>query len=63
MEIKVTEEFAIEIIKRMMKSKLPFFLEYTKNHTIIVASKKDLKAVSDTLGNLKLIIDSTGETK
>lgn len=55
MEIKVSPEFAIEIVTKLIKSDLPFILEHTKNHTIIVASKEDLESVQVGFGKLKLV--------
>jgi hypothetical protein len=43
MEIKVNPSFALEIARKLIAENSYFTMEHTKNHTVIVADKKDLK--------------------
>lgn len=47
MEIKVTPSFGLEVARKLIAQGSFFTLEHTKNHTIIVASKADLKKAGE----------------
>ena len=55
MEIKTTPSFALEVARKLIAQGSFFTLEHTKNHTIVVASKEDLKKAGkfDGLGVVK----------
>lgn len=46
MEIKVTPSFALEVARKLIADGSWFTLEHKRSHTIIVASKEDLKKAS-----------------
>ena len=43
MEIKTSTSFALEVARKLIAQGSFFTIEHTKNHTIVVASKEDLK--------------------
>jgi len=47
MEIKVTPSFALEVARKLIAQGSYFTLEHTKHHTIVVASKEDLKKAGE----------------
>lgn len=55
MEIKTSPSFALEVARKLMAQGSFFTIEHTKNHTIVVASKEDLKKAGkfDGLGVVK----------
>ena len=47
MEIKMSPSFALEVARKLITQGSFFTMEYTKNHTVVVASKEDLKKAGE----------------
>lgn len=47
MEIKTSPSFVLDVARKLMAQGSFFTIEHTKNHTIVVASKEDLKKAGE----------------
>ena len=59
MEIKLEPPFALEVASKLINDGIPFTLEHTRHHTVIVVSKKDLETLLSRFGKLQLVVDNT----
>lgn len=63
MEIKLDPHFAIEVATKLINDSIPFTLEHTRRHTVIIVSKKDLEQLMSSFTKLQLVVDNTKEKK
>lgn len=54
MEIKLSPSFALEVVRKLIAQGSFFTMEHTGKHTVVVASKEDLKKAGE-FGRLEVV--------